>query len=65
MQIILNGKPHQVDGNISVNQLLENLALKGKLAVEINKNILPRSEYNNYQIQDEDRIEIINAVGGG
>ena len=65
MQIFLNGKPLTVDDNISIDQLLERLSLKGRLAIEINQNILPRSKYHNYLIQANDTIEIIHAVGGG
>lgn len=35
------------------------------IAVEINGSILPKSEYDSYIINDGDKIEIVNFVGGG
>jgi len=36
-----------------------------KIAVEVNEEIIPRSQLKNKLVVDGDKIEIINAVGGG
>lgn len=66
MKITVNGEEKLVKDHISVNELIENLDLKQtKFAVDINGVIIHRSEYDNYQIQRYDNIEIVVAVGGG
>jgi sulfur carrier protein len=45
---------------------VEKLGLKGKrIAVEVNRDIVPRSEYDDFRLSDNDTIEIVNAIGGG
>lgn len=64
--IILNGKDKQIDNSSSIEQLLKNLNLENKrLAVEINENIVPRSEFNSHILKDADKVEIVQAIGGG
>jgi len=65
MQITLNGQTHSINTNITVTQLLDELSLEGKLAIEINEEIIPRSFYDEFQIKPGDRIEVVHAVGGG
>lgn len=66
MEILVNGTPHQVPADASVAQLLELLGLQGKrLAVEINRELVPRSEFDNYLLQPHDTVEIVHAIGGG
>ena len=64
--IVLNGENQQVNSNISVNQLLKNLNLENKrLAVEINQQIVPRSNFDSHILNDLDKVEIVQAIGGG
>jgi thiamine biosynthesis protein ThiS len=65
MEIILNGKPCTIGDQCSVLQLLDNLQLEGKLAVEINEHIIPRSQFDSHIIGSGDKIEIVHAIGGG
>ena len=66
MKIIVNQKLLVFDDKISLEGLLENLAVTKKyMAVEINGIIIPKSEYTKYQLKDGDMVEVINAVGGG
>ena len=66
MRIILNNKVTDVDNNISVEQLLITKKIKSLyIAIEINKNIIPKSNYSEYNLNEGDRIEIITAIGGG
>ncbi len=66
MNISLNGESRQIENNLLLSELIEQLGFAGKrLAVEINKEIVPKSEHGRYTIQDGDRIEIVHAIGGG
>ena len=66
MEILLNGTTHSIEDNCILNTLIEQLNLTGKrLAVEINQEIIPKSEHAQYKIQPGDVIEIIHAIGGG
>ncbi len=64
--IVLNGKNTQIDDGSTIEKLLQSLDLGNKrLAVEINQQIVPRTEFASYQLQDQDRVEIVQAIGGG
>ena len=66
MQILLNGKPTTVKTDTTINDLLAQLDLTGKrVAVEINRQIVPRSQHASHVVQDGDLIEVVVAVGGG
>jgi len=66
MNILLNNKPEKLFDGSTVKKLLENKNIKNKYyAVEINRKIIPKSEYKTYVIKDGDKIEIITAIGGG
>ena len=66
MNIFVNQKKIVAPKESTIINILENLDIENKyLAVEINETILPKSEYDKYIIQENDKIEIINAIGGG
>tara|TARA_Y100000992_G_scaffold153952_1_gene102726 strand:+ start:2153 stop:2353 length:201 start_codon:yes stop_codon:yes gene_type:complete len=66
MNIILNNNKHIVLENISVSDLLNTLNIELEyMAVEVNESIVPKSEYDDFKLQENDKIEIISAVGGG
>jgi thiamine biosynthesis protein ThiS len=66
MNILLNGEPHHVPDNITAAQLVESLGFTGKrLAMEVNMEIVPRSSFQEFVIQPDDRVEIVHAIGGG
>jgi sulfur carrier protein len=65
-QILLNGQPFEMIENYSIAQLLERCELTGqRLAVEINQNIIPRSQFESYFLANNDKVEIVRAIGGG
>ncbi len=50
----------------SVSDLLERLGMQGKrVAVSVNRSVIPRSRHGEARVQAGDRIEILEAVGGG
>ena len=66
MNITVNGENRTLDNETRLGQLLEMLDLGGKrVAVEVNREIVPRSEYAHFQLNESDTIEIVNAIGGG
>jgi thiamine biosynthesis protein ThiS len=66
INIILNGKDKQIDSNISIEQLLTSLNLENKrLAVEINQEIIPHSDFSSHILKELDKVEIVQAIGGG
>ena len=65
MHIYLNGESTDTPYE-NLQQLIQALALEGKrFAVEKNQQIIPKSRLEQTVIAPEDRIEIIQAVGGG
>lgn len=65
MVILVNGERKEV-GPLSVLGLLENLEIDPRrVAVELNLEILPKSDFETTTLQDGDRIEIVHFVGGG
>jgi sulfur carrier protein ThiS len=66
MEISVNGEQRSVDAALSVAELLRGMGLEGKrLAVERNGEIVPKSAHAATPLAEGDRIEIVNAVGGG
>ena len=66
MHIVLNGTNREIPENLSAGALLQNLGLDGKrLALEINQEIVPRSTFDSRTLRAGDRVEIVQAIGGG
>lgn len=66
MQITLNGQTKEVLIGTTAAALVQELDIvNGRFAIEVNEEILPRSEYDLYVLKPQDRVEIIHAVGGG
>jgi len=66
MQIMVNGSKHELPTESTVSELLDKLGYTGKrVAVERNGEIVPKSLHPSTALADQDRIEIVVAVGGG
>ena len=66
MNIQLNGESTQLPEAITVADLIERLQLsQRRIAVEINEDVVPRSQFPRRQLHPDDRVEIIHAIGGG
>ena len=65
MHIQLNGNSLSIDNITTVQDLLDILKLSGRLAIEINQQIVPRSLFQSYKLNPGDNIEIVHAIGGG
>ena len=64
--IILNGDAYPLGADMPLVTLLERLKMRrGRVAVEINREIVPKADYDATMVRVGDRVEIINFVGGG
>ncbi|MGO9798609.1 MAG: sulfur carrier protein ThiS [Candidatus Binatus sp.] len=64
--ITLNGDPYPLDADTPLTALLERLNMRrGRVAVEINREIVPKARYDETMVRAGDHVEIINFVGGG
>ncbi|VAX00395.1 Sulfur carrier protein ThiS [hydrothermal vent metagenome] len=66
MKIQLNGEPRELPDGSTAQRLVTDMGLSGRrLAMEVNREIVPRSEYAGYVLHDGDQVEIVHAIGGG
>ncbi len=66
IQINVNDQPIEVPLSTNVTQLLTVLKIQSPaVAVEINAQLCPRSEFHSTQLQPGDELEIVTLVGGG
>jgi thiamine biosynthesis protein ThiS len=64
--ITLNGDPYELDGPLTVSELLARLAIDPRrVAVEHNLSILKRQAFSEAIVREGDTVEIVNFVGGG
>ncbi|PHS01533.1 MAG: thiamine biosynthesis protein ThiS [Blastopirellula sp.] len=66
MKIQLNEKPQEVQAGATVAQLIESLDLNPKhVAVEVNMELIPRTQHAEHELQEGDSLEVVTLVGGG
>jgi len=66
LDVIVNGESRALTEPVSVSQLIQDMDLQGKrIAIEINGEIVPASQYASVQLSNGDNIEIVGAIGGG
>ena len=66
MRVLVNGAEHEIPAGTNVGELLARLAFGGKrIAVAVNRSVVPRSAFDTQKLAAGDRIEILEAVGGG
>lgn len=65
MKISVNGEVLELNASITINDLIHKLEIIDKVAVELNQEIIPRSQFTETYIQSDDQIEIVRAIGGG
>ena len=66
MKIVVNGQETETPDGLSVRALVEHLGLtEGPVAVEINREIVPRATHAAHTVHPGDVVEIVHFVGGG
>lgn len=66
MKLTINGEPHDHPDGITLKALLHDIGLDArKVAVERNREIVPKSQYGDVVLADGDALEIVHFIGGG
>ena len=66
MHIFVNGEPRDCPEALSLAELIAQLGMKGdRVAVELNREIVPRAQWSDTELHEGDRLEIVHFVGGG
>lgn len=67
MRIQINGEPRDIpQSSLSLKELVETLSLTPqRIAVELNKTMVPRRQWEKTTLKDGDQVEIVHFVGGG
>ena len=65
MKLTINGQ-QQDSASSTLAQLIEHLGMKqDRVAVELNRNIVPRDQWAATNLAEGDQLEIVHFVGGG
>jgi thiamine biosynthesis protein ThiS len=66
MKLQINGQSRDFAGISTLASLLEQLGMKAdRVAVELNRGIVPRDQWNATNLAEGDQLEIVHFVGGG
>ena len=66
VNLLVNGDPRTVPSDYTVAKLIDALGLQtSRVAIAVNRNVVPRSAFATHRLEAEDRVEILEAVGGG
>ncbi|MDE2462906.1 MAG: sulfur carrier protein ThiS, partial [Alphaproteobacteria bacterium] len=66
LHVVINGEDREISGTMTLAALLSELGIEtGKIAIERNLEIVPRSQYDRVQVAAGDRLEIVHFIGGG
>ncbi len=66
MTLVINGTSREVPAVANLGQLVRHLGLsEARIAVELNTAIIRRKDWETTPVGDQDRVEIVQFVGGG
>lgn len=66
MKVLINGETKEIQTQVNLSDLLKHFSLPSeRIAVELNKEVVRRKDWETIQIKDADKIEIVHFVGGG
>jgi sulfur carrier protein len=66
MKIVLNGREEDVASDATLADLVASAGFAGKrVAIEVNREIVPRGDYPARRLAAGDRVEVVHAIGGG
>jgi thiamine biosynthesis protein ThiS len=66
MKLSINGEDREFPSNLTVASLIAHLGMKpDRVAVELNRNLVPRDRWDKTPLSDNDKLEIVHFVGGG
>ena len=65
-KIQLNGNTYEINNGTNLNELLNKLKIqKNKVAIEVNGEIVERKKYPSLILNKDDKVEIVQFIGGG
>jgi len=66
MKLIINGESREFNENETLQNVLKELSLDGKvMAAAVNMEIVKQDVWNKYKLSDGDKLELLDFVGGG
>ena len=66
MQLTINGEKRVIKKSKNLADLIKELDIKApNFAMALNQQVVPRSKYDSTIIKENDKVEIVHAVGGG
>lgn len=66
MKVTINGENKEISDDLNLIQLLEKLEFPTeRIAIELNKDVVRKKDWESINVSDNDKIEIIHFVGGG
>jgi thiamine biosynthesis protein ThiS len=66
IRVYINGESRELSGTPSLAELITQLDLPAaRIAVELNREVVRRSDWSGTMLKEDDRIEIVHFVGGG
>jgi sulfur carrier protein len=66
VEILVNSKKISLPEDSNIEDLIVHLGYQNqRIAIEINELIIPKSNHSSFPLKDLDKVEVINAVGGG
>src|SRR3989442_3650225 len=66
IEIVLNGETRRIPASLNITQVLEHLDLpKDRVAVERNRTIVPKPQWESVAVGQGDQLEVVHFVGGG
>ena len=66
MVVTINGEIKELEGEVTLDRLLELLSLPTqRVAIELNREVVPKKDWPEILVKDTDRIEVVHFVGGG
>ena len=65
-KIQLNGNSYEINNGTNLNELLNKLKIQtNKVAIEVNGEIIEKNKYTNLILNKDDKVEIVQFIGGG
>ncbi len=66
MKVFINGETKEISEQVNLLELLKVFALPSeRIAIELNREVVRKKDWENILIRDADKIEIVHFVGGG
>lgn len=66
MQVTINDKPQEIIDNGSISHAIEAIGMKpNNIAIAVNFSVVPKNEWDNFKLNENDNIMIIRATQGG